>query len=622
MREQRRHRDEGFSLIEVIIAMVMIGIVASSALWFFINGMRTSSNLGRQQTAVSVATSAMEQTFAVSPKVDASAGVSGLVVGRSNAAVTSALSAVAGLGISGVPNSYPLSDPAGGTPVIPITTTVTRAGIDYTVYTLVGSCYRTVNASGAAQNCDKYSGYTGTAEPPATPGSTARMLRVIVSVTWAPRGDECATTLPTTLCHYDVSTLVDPSFDLVWNRVFDPEAVDDSWAFNPGDGKLTLVVLANDALGSVPVNPVKILTNNLPANAGTLVGPSSTGTFDYTPPVAGSWVSGIFTFTYQIHDIPGKTSQATASIWLYPKSADDVATATVGVAQVLNIYANDLGSPKTVTVTSGPSNGSLSYSGTYGATVTYKATAVGNDQFTYYYTDASGQKSPPATVKISVQAFSAADFTQVVNYRPSAAATAWVDISNSLRGPGGAGTTITVLGLPTAADTKVTAGELLIDGKAYAGGAVTGNKVEFQPAPGAAGEWTFPYQLTLGTYTSPQVKATMRVVVSAVSDSGVSFQKNLGCGKKQQQCTDNGIRIISAGSNDITPTWGTGTGVTSVTQGAISTNCGTWSGTPDLTNGQLSIIAPGSSISNCTATYTLTASGSTSTATINYNVTN
>ena len=94
MRRLHRHPDEGFSMIEVIVAIVILGIVASSALWFFINGMQTSSNLDRQQTAVSIATSAMEQTFVVRPSKSPVAGVSGLVVGRSATAVNAAFTAV------------------------------------------------------------------------------------------------------------------------------------------------------------------------------------------------------------------------------------------------------------------------------------------------------------------------------------------------------------------------------------------------------------------------------------------------------------------------------------------------------------------------------------------------
>lgn len=601
------HHDDGFSLIEVIIAMVMLGIVASSALWFFINGMRTSSNLGRQQTAVTIATSAMEQTFAVSPKVSASAGVSGLVVGRSAAAAANAFTAVDGLGIAGLANSYALSDPAGGTPVLPITATVDRAGINYTVYTLVGSCYRATTVNGAAQDCDKLSGWPS--EPPTTPALTARMLRVIVVVTWEPRGDECDT-----VCHYDVSTLVDPSTDLVWNRVFDPEVVDDSYPFNPDDPALTLVVLSNDALGSVPINPVMKLTD-LPAGTGTLVGPTSTGTFEYTPPDAGHWVSGIFTFTYQIRDIPGKTSQGTVSIWLYPKSADDVATATVGVPKVLDIYANDLGTPKTVTITSGPSIGTLGFSGANGETVTYTATTTGFDEFTYTYTDNDGQTSPPATVTITVEAVSVSDAFKEVDYRKGTnASDGWVDISSALRGWADPSTSITVSGLPTPSSGSPAGGSLMINGTAYAGGTVTGGTVLFQPPVTSIGEWTFPFALNIGTYTSPDRTATMSVWLAAIDDPSVGNLK---------RSTSHAINV---GANDFPTNWGTGTGVT-VEQGTISHNCGSWTNSvpsaADIAAGRLWITTPNVywTLSGCTATYTVRHGDISDTATITYNVT-
>lgn len=619
MRELRGHRDEGFSLIEVIIAMVMIGIVASSALWFFINGMRTSSNLGRQQTAVSVATSALEGAFVVNPHFDATTGVSGLVKGRSSASVGAAFTALGvagpgslglngGLGIAGVSSAYPVFDPAGGTPVLPVTQTVSRAGINYTVYTLVGACYRTISTSGSLQNCEKYPGY-GTSEPPAIPAGMARMLRVTVAVTWAPRGDECES-----VCHYDVSTIVDPSPDLVWNRVFDPEVVDDSWPFSPGDGKVTLVVLSNDWIASVPVNPVSLISG-LPAGTGTLAPVTSTGTFDYTPPLASAWKSGIFSFTYQIRDIPGKTSQGKASIYLLPYATDDVATAYVDSPTNINVIGNDKGSPVTVLITSNPTNGVVTVSGT---TVTYTASAQGPDAFTYVYKDASDQTSTPATVSISVQAVSIADAYQVVTYRPSATGSAWVDVSAKLRGVGGGPASITVLGKPNAVDTNVAAGELRIDGVPYAGGSVTGTKVEFQPSAGTVGEWTFPFSLTLGSYTTPQANATMKVEMTVANDSVSGTIRN------------NTTFVVPAGSNDVPTSWSAATGVTDLTLGTIPSGCGTWvtapvtpaillAGRADLTAGTLSI-KTGSTDKSCQVTYTLTAGGTSATGTISYKV--
>ena len=106
---------------------------------------------------------------------------------------------------------------------------VKRAGVQYTVYTLVGACYRNTATNDIKKPCQKYTGYD-VVEPPTVPAGSARMLRIIVVVTWAPIGDECQGT-----CSYDVATLVDPSEDLAWNRVIKPVAVDDEYKFGSTD---------------------------------------------------------------------------------------------------------------------------------------------------------------------------------------------------------------------------------------------------------------------------------------------------------------------------------------------------------------------------------------------------
>ena len=441
MRGLRHHRDEGFSLIEVIVAIVIIGIVASSALWFFINGMQTSSNLQRQQAAVSIATSAMERSFTFDPRTGVATGASGLVEGRSSSAVATAFSDLSGLGVDGVASTYPLSDPAGGVPALPISETVSRAKVDYTVYTLVGSCYRTATTSGADQDCEKVAGYSD--EPAAVPVGKVRMLRVVVAVTWNSIGDEC-----NGVCSYDVSTLVDPSLDLEWNRVIEPVAVEDTFSFAPGDPATTLDVLDNDVLGSVPSYPVSIVSG-LPAGTGSLSTPSSDGTIVYTPPAAvkGTWVSGIFPFTYRVRDARGQTAQTTVSLYLQPQSADDSFDAYLGLSQVFDVTANDLGSPVEVTIVTPPVRGSIAVSGTQ---VTYTPTSKGPDRFTYTFSDASDLISGPADVQITVQAVSAVDVTVPVTFRTNSDPGAgWQDVSAELRGSQDASARVIVTEKPT-----------------------------------------------------------------------------------------------------------------------------------------------------------------------------
>lgn len=597
----RRRGDEGFSMIEVIVAIVIIGIVASSALWFFINGIKTSSSLERQQTAVSVATSAMELSFIHEPRTSVTAGVSGLVIGRPSADVNNAFSTVAALGVKGVNNSYALSDPAGGTPALPIKTTVTRAGEEYTVYTLVGACYRTASASGSAQDCDKVVGYSN--EPATLPVGKARLLRIIVVVTWAPLGTECAT-----LCTYDVSTLVDPSLDIEWNRIVAPVAVEDMASFAVGQPGKDLDLLDNDVVGSVPSYPVSIVSG-LPAGAGTLGTPASNGTVSYTPPasVKGTWVSGIFDFTYRLRDSRGQTSQGVGHIYLQPSATNDNLTAFLGVPTLLDVTANDLGSPTSVTVVS-QGTGSAVESG---IKVQYTPAAVGYDTFTYRYADGSDLISPDATVIVNVQAVAGKDTAVPVPYRTDPAPGAgWVDVTPQLRGTTGGSASITVSGLPTPTGASPAGGQLRIDGVLYGGGTVTGNLIEFQPPANAFGEWTFPFALKLGTYITSTYKATMVAQVKANDDDAGNLKRN-------------GTRTINVGTNDSPTTWPSSGDVT-ISLGTIPSGCGSWSwgspSTTDRANGQVRISLPNKYQSGCKVTYTLTRNGVSSTATISYTV--
>src|SRR5690349_16393564 len=74
--------DEGFTLIEVVVALFLLGIVAAAGLTFFIRGMQNTSNLARTQVAVGVANQAMETVRSAYPReVDTVNHVNGLIYG-------------------------------------------------------------------------------------------------------------------------------------------------------------------------------------------------------------------------------------------------------------------------------------------------------------------------------------------------------------------------------------------------------------------------------------------------------------------------------------------------------------------------------------------------------------
>lgn len=622
MRRLRGHRDEGFSMIEVIVAIVILGIVASSALWFFINGMQTSSNLNRQQTAVTIATSTIENSYALDPRKSPTVGVSGLVIGRSSADVNAAFAFLAprlgglrgGLGIDGVADTYPLSDPAGGTPLLPIKSNplVTRAGVDYTVYTLVGSCYRKAATNGSAQPCAKAAFFPNT-EPSTLPVGSARLLRIIVVVTWAPIGDECGTNR---MCSYDVATLVDPSLDLAWNRVIKPVALpDDKFSFAPGDAGYDLDVMDNDVLGSVRSWPVQLVPGSpLNPSAGTVT-TNSNGTIKYTPPAGNkaNWVSGIFTFNYRVFDRSGASSEAKVSLKLKPTATGDAFSATVTVPQQLDVLANDLGSPALITIVDPPSKGTISI--TSGTVLTYTGTVKGNDSFSYKYSDSALQESPVVPVTVRVDSVTAVGPTVKLKYVTDAtAADSWQNISGNLRGTNPAATKIIITGLPKASSGSTGTGSLRIDGTLYSGGTVTGTVVEFQPPANASKEWTFPFKVTLGGYDSPDPAAIAVMQVPAVP---TAVNDDLGGQKKSTSLT------IAVNNNDLPSTWPSD-GVTKLTLGTVPGGCGSTGATTaaNLAAGQVKLTLPGSKKDSCDIPYTLTYGSNTSVGHITYNVTN
>ncbi|WP_165384827.1 prepilin-type N-terminal cleavage/methylation domain-containing protein [Cryobacterium sp. SO1] len=194
------------TLIEVIVAISLIGIIASAAIGLSITSQKGASVQQRQQIAVTIATEAMERVSAQSAATDPSTLMSYLYEGRTKAKVEVAWNA--NFGVKGLAETYMGWDSgavAASVPDLPISQTVNRTGTDYTVYTLLGTCY--MSTSGG--DCKKLAASI----PPATPPTGQTPLnRVIVVVRWN-AGSGCAASG----CSYLVSSLVDAHSDLQWN---------------------------------------------------------------------------------------------------------------------------------------------------------------------------------------------------------------------------------------------------------------------------------------------------------------------------------------------------------------------------------------------------------------------
>ena len=221
--------DSGFSLIEVVVAIALLIIVSTSALYFVSKARYTSSDQQATQIAATLASSTMEQVYAVPTKVVA--GISHLYTGRYRADVTAAFAANSS--IAGVSSTFPVWDPTVTTssataacptptvasiptsgPLIPLSCTNTVNGTTYTVTTLIGACYRAASyASGTAQDCTAPSTVpTPNPVPAASTTSLIQQIRVIVIVAWNAR-----TSCPLAGgCTYSTAALFNTDTDPTW----------------------------------------------------------------------------------------------------------------------------------------------------------------------------------------------------------------------------------------------------------------------------------------------------------------------------------------------------------------------------------------------------------------------
>jgi prepilin-type N-terminal cleavage/methylation domain-containing protein len=98
--------DSGFSLIEVVVAISLLIIVTTASLYFVSKARYTSTDQQATQIAATLASSTMEQVYAVPTIVLAASGVSTLYTGRYRTDVTAAFAANSS--IAGVSSTFPV----------------------------------------------------------------------------------------------------------------------------------------------------------------------------------------------------------------------------------------------------------------------------------------------------------------------------------------------------------------------------------------------------------------------------------------------------------------------------------------------------------------------------------
>jgi prepilin-type N-terminal cleavage/methylation domain-containing protein len=189
-----RGADEGFGMVEMMVSLVIIAIVTTAALNFFLNGLSSESGQRQRQEAIYLADQQMQTVQAV-PAAD-------LVQGRTstmqNAALATPIATTLNLAAQADTTAGAGFDSnASDAVLLPVSQTQSVNHITYTLWTFVAACHLKVATN---SQCG----------PTTTTGSTTE-LRATVAVTWTSHAN-C-----TQGCNYSTSTLVDPSSDQLFN---------------------------------------------------------------------------------------------------------------------------------------------------------------------------------------------------------------------------------------------------------------------------------------------------------------------------------------------------------------------------------------------------------------------
>jgi Tfp pilus assembly protein PilV len=181
-------------MVEMMVALVIIAIVTTAALAFFINGLRSETGQRQRQEAIYLADQQMQTVQSV-PAAD-------LVQGRSstmqNAALSNPVASTLNLAAqSDLTSSAGFDSNSSHATLIPLSQTQTLDKVNYTLWTFVYACHLKVSTN---SQCGQ-----------TVPSGSTTELRATVAVTWTSNAN-C-----TSGCNYSTSTLVDPSGDQTFN---------------------------------------------------------------------------------------------------------------------------------------------------------------------------------------------------------------------------------------------------------------------------------------------------------------------------------------------------------------------------------------------------------------------
>ncbi|WP_380168490.1 Ig-like domain-containing protein [Jannaschia sp. R86511] len=442
--DRRDRRDEGFTLIETVVAVMLMAIILAGVAGLLIRSTSSAAHLARTNVAAQLSDQQMELVRAVRP-TETDPGASKLLDGRSQ-------SAVEGQWADG-PAELAGTDPAwdtspSGTPAVPLRSEQTVDDQPYVLETYIGTCTQAQNPT------------TGVPVGPCatTVADGVLTYRVLVRVSWERGGTE---TCGGGDCEFLLTTLVNADGDFIFNTGADVEgpsgAADDvSVAFNTVSASFN--VLTNDSPGDngFATNPVGVTQQ--PAN-GVLSASQATGTMTYTPNANYHGVDG---FVYKLTDSSGLVSEevfvtVTVNRPPVPTAANLALTGTRGVARPVTVLspvnAKWHGTNAVSIVTAPASGAAISISG---GVISYTAPALfaGTETFRYRITDLSGQTAE-AVVTVTVAPPTAA------NDAYGASRTGPVDFNvRSNDSPEFAAATVTIVTAPSRGTAQVVNGQV------------------------------------------------------------------------------------------------------------------------------------------------------------------
>jgi prepilin-type N-terminal cleavage/methylation domain-containing protein len=190
--------DGGFTLIEVVMALLLLTLVAAGTAPLFIRTVSSSTGIQRRQASIEVAQQQMDIVRSVVPTIGAT--TSNLLLNRQKTLVDAQWAAPTTADLSQTNEAWdPNATSASPAPVVPLSATTVVGGITYTSNTYIGTCY----LASAGGVCGKTNN-----------AGTVLIYRVIIDVKWNPGSNSGCTG---GACEFVQSTLMDPSSDPQFN---------------------------------------------------------------------------------------------------------------------------------------------------------------------------------------------------------------------------------------------------------------------------------------------------------------------------------------------------------------------------------------------------------------------